>query len=40
MPLKIKIITTDTYTYSEHFMSVVILIDFLIFTSGMAHVHP
>ena len=39
MSVYIKIVSTYTYTYSKHFLSVMVFVDFWIFARRMAHVY-
>ena len=39
MSLYIKIVSTYTYTYSKHFLSVMVFFYFRIFSGRMAHVY-
>ena len=39
MSLYIKIVSPYAYTYSKHFLSVMVFVDFRIFAARMAHVY-
>ena len=39
MSLEIKIITTNTYAYSKHFLSVMIFVDFRTFAGRVTHIY-